>query len=148
MLKLTIKRYIYYWLYVLIGLGIPIAVINQTYGLLEQTTTEAGEFTKLRATSFVVIFIVLFFGMKMIIGWYKNLPDTSLMKSIGEKLMLPVGLGVLWLILNFSDRYIENLTYVIYWSFISNVIAFLIALLHQKVLNQIVVEQTLQGQRR
>lgn len=148
MLNLQIKRYILYWIYVLIALGIPILFINETYGLFETTTTVAGEFTKLRSTALIVILITAFFGTKVIVSWYHNVPDTSIVKHLGNKLILPVGLGVMWVILNFSDRYIENFTYVIYWSFISNAVALIFAVWHQNTLNQIVKAERLSGERK
>lgn len=148
MLKLQIKRYILYWVYVLIALGIPIAFINETYGLLERTQTAAGEFVKLKSTALVVILIAGFFGIKVIVGWYQNLPDTSIFKTLGNKLILPSALGVTWLILNFSDRYVENLQYVMYWSFIANSIALLVAIWHQSVLNEIIETERKEGKRK
>jgi len=148
MTKLYFKRFIYYIIYLLLAVGVPATLIIQTYGLFEQGYSEPGEFTKLRAIAMITLVVVLILGVNGLISWFKSLPDVSAIKTYPLVMIKPIIFATIYLLLLFSDKYIERIQFITFWSTISNGVAIMPAIAHRKAKNQIVILETQSGARR
>ena len=146
--KLYFKRFVYYLIYLVFSLGIPAGIIIQLYGLFETGTTEAGEFSKLRSIAMITLIAILLFSLNAIIKWFKSLPDVSAIKMYPTVMIKPVIFAAMYLLLLFSDKYIERVRFITLWTAISNGVAILPALAHKKVVKDIVIAETQAGLRR
>ena len=145
---LYFKRFIYYVVYLGLSIGVPAGIIIQLYGLFETGTTDAGEFSWLRSIAMITLIVVLILGLNAIVKWFKSLPDVSAIKMYPTVMIKPVLFGAMYLLLLFSDRFIERVRFITFWTAISNAIAILPAIAHKKAVKEIVIAETQAGLRR
>ena len=145
---LYFKRFIYYVVYLGLSIGVPAGIIIQLYGLFETGTTDAGEFSRLRSIAMITLIVVLILGLNAIVKWFKSLPDVSAIKMYPTVMIKPVLFGAMYLLLLFSDRFIERVRFITFWTAISNAIAILPAIAHKKAVKDIVIAETQAGLRR
>jgi hypothetical protein len=145
---LYLKRFIYYVLHLSLSIGVPALIVIQLYGLFETGTTEAGEFSRLRSIAMLTLIIVLVLGLNAIVKWFKSLPDVSAIKMYPTVMVKPVLFGAMYLMLLFSDKYIERVRFITFWAAISNAVAIIPAIAHKKVVKDIVIAETQAGLRR
>lgn len=146
--KLYFKRALYYIIHLTLSIGVPAALIVQLYGLFEQGVSAAEEYVRLRTIAMIIFVGVLMLGINGLVRWYKSLPDVSAIKTYPSIMIKPMIFLAMYLLLVFSDRYVDKVQYITFWSSISNAIAIIPAIMHKKVVNQIIILETQAGMRR
>lgn len=146
--KLYFKRAIYYTIHTFLSIGVPAILIIQLYGLFEKGVSVAEEYIRLRSVALFILILILMFGANALIKWYKSLPDVSAIKTYPTIVVKPFILLLMYLLLTFSDRYVDKVQYITFWSAISNGIAIIPAIAHRKIVNEIIVLETQAGKRR
>jgi len=127
MLKLF--RFGSWWLYQFLAIGVPLVLINSRYEFFSEAVSVGGEYTKLNTLTMILIIVVLWVFKSNFKGFYKSLPDGALKQGF-QALILPTILLVFWLMLRVSNNHIENLTFITFWSMISNSIGAFVHLWH------------------
>jgi hypothetical protein len=130
MLKLV--RFTSWWLYQFLAIGVPLALINSRYQFFSEAVSIGGEYTKLNTLAMILIVITLWVFKDSFIGFYKSLPDGAF-KNGYKALLLPLVLLAFWLMLRVSNSHIENLTFIVFWSMITNSIGAFVHLYHLEV---------------
>lgn len=146
--KLYFKRFVYYLIYLTLSIGIPSGLIIQIYGLFETGVSEAGEYSKIRSIALLTLVIALLFGLNAIVKWFKSLPDVSAIKMYPTVMIKPIIFTSMYLLLLFSDKYIERVRFITFWTAVSNGIAIIPAIAHKKVIKDIILAETQAGARR
>lgn len=146
--KLYLKRFLYYTVYLGFSIGIPSGIIIQLYGLFETGVSEAGEYSRLRSIAMIVFIAVLLFSLNAVVKWFKSLPDVSAIKMYPTVMVKPIIFGAIYLLLLFSDSFIERVRFITFWSAISNAIAIIPGIAHKKVMKEIIIAETQAGARR
>lgn len=146
--NLYFKRFVYYFIYLGLAIGVPAGLIIQIYGLFETGAREPGEFTRLRSVALMIFVGVLILGINVLIRWYKSLPDVSAVKTYPSVMIKPIIFGLMYVLLLFSDRYIDRVQFITFWSMISNGVAIIPAIAHKKIVNKIIILETQSGLRR
>jgi hypothetical protein len=146
--KLYFKRALFYIIHLFFSVGVPAILIIQLYGLLEQGSSNAEEYVRLRSIAMIVFVAILMLGLNGVVKWYKSLPDVSAIKTYPSIMIKPIIFLVMYLLLSFSDRFIDNVQFITFWGAISNAIAIIPAIAHRKVVNEIIILETQAGKRR
>jgi fumarate reductase subunit C len=148
--KLYFKRTLFYLIHLFFSVGVPAILIIQIYGLFEQgqTAPSGEEFVRLRSIAMIVFIAVLMLGINALTKWYKSLPDVSAIKTYPSVMIKPLIFTAMYLLLLFSDKFIDRIMYITFYSAISNAIAIIPAIMHRNVVKEIIVAETQSGLRR
>jgi hypothetical protein len=142
MLKLV--RFTSWWLYQFLAIGVPLALINSRYQFFSEVVQIGGEYTKLNTLAMILIVVTLWVFKSSFIGFYKSLPEGAF-KNGYKALMLPLVLLAFWLMLRVSNSHIENLTFIVFWSMITNSIGAFVHLYHLEVKARDIAKARLDG---
>jgi hypothetical protein len=127
MLKLF--RFGSWWLYQFLSIGVPLILINSRYEFFSEAVSVGGQYTKLNTLTMILIIIVLWVFKSNFKGFYATLPNGAL-KDGFKALLLPAILFIFWSMLRVSNNHIENLTFITFWTMISNSIGAFVHLWH------------------
>ena len=117
------KHLIFFYLYVIFSIIIPIIVIANKYDLMSTVNIPETQSVKLSGASIIIVVIILLFAKNRFneIGeWYKN----SAFKHFGDGLVMPIILVIFYLLTSISINHIDRLVYIFKWSMIFNGVGF------------------------
>lgn len=132
-MKKRLLQYLYFWLYTIFALFVPIALIVERYGFLDNETPSSYKI----ATGVVLSLVVsIFYFRKHIGGFIENLPS-SIVKYIliGVRELAP--LITIYIVFLFVNYQMESLVYIMKYSCISNAVALGFRTLHLKQIDLI-----------
>lgn len=129
--KLHILRYLSYWFYVFLTIGIPVGLIAWQCGLFTHRTGGL----QLTAWGIVAVIIVFFTcqgHMKRAIAEM----EIGFIKTILQNIFRIAPWILFWVILTFLDEHIIRVRFILFWSIMGNVFAGFVDLWHTSLLKE------------
>ncbi len=129
------KRYLFFWLYTIFAVGIPVILIAEVYGFLEKNTSAYTY-----GAGLIIIAVLLLFYFRKHLGKYVDNMESSLTKHfiIATRELMP--LIIIYLAFAFTYLQFESITFILKWSCLSNAIALGFRALHLRELDLITHE--------
>ena len=121
------KRYLFFWLYTFLAVGVPAILIAQTYGFLEKNTSlyQIG-------TGFILVCVILLFYFRKHIGEMVVNMEPSMLKHLLTAVKELMPLIIIYFVFAVTTFQFENITFILKWSCISNAFALGFRALHLK----------------
>lgn len=116
MKKLKFYKFINFWLYVFFSLGIPILLIADKYSLYITDT----KFYVL-AVGLVCVYLIIKFFWKHLLRMISYM-DPGYIRSVCEEFVRVLPIFMVYIILRIAKIHIDNVIFIVMWSFISNLI--------------------------
>ena len=130
MTKQKIQRYMLFWFYTLFSLVIPCILIIERFGLFKEVGAE-----QLTFGGILIIIICLFYFRKHIAQAIDNMPPCTVKYvCVGIKELSP--LIIMYVAFLFIKLSMENITFIMLWSCISNAVALIFRTFHLKLVEE------------
>ena len=129
--KLYTLRYLSYWLYVILTIGIPVGLIAWQYQLF--THKPGGlQLTAWGIITVIVLFFICQGHMKRAIAEM----ETSITKTIIQNVFRLIPWLAFWIILTFLEDHVIRIRFILFWSIIGNIAAGILDLWHTGLLKE------------
>ena len=129
--KLYTLRYLSYWLYLFLTIGIPVGLISWQYKLFV-APPKALQLTAWGAISVIIILFTLKGHLKRAVMEM----ETSLMKTVILNVFRLLPWVAFWVILTFLESHVVKVRFILLWSIIGNIGASFIDLWHTSLLKE------------
>lgn len=129
--KLYTLRYLSYWLYVILTIGIPVGLISWQYKLFA-APPKALQLTAMGGITVMLILFILRGHLKRAIAEM----ETSLIKTAIQNLFRLLPWIAFWVILTFLESHLIRIRFILLWSILGNIVASFIDLWHTSLLKE------------
>jgi hypothetical protein len=134
-MKRKLLRYLIFWLYTLFALGIPCILVVERYGLFKDAGARQWGFGLI-----VVLILCLFYFRKHVSLAIENMPSCTFKYiCVGIRELSP--LIIMYVAFLFVKLSMDNITFIMLWSCISNAFALLFRTFHLKLVDEQKIKQ-------
>ena len=129
--KLSVFRYLTYWLHVLFTVGLPIILVAWQFKIFEKPNPVS--ITGIAVVATILAFFILGKHLKRAV----NELETGVAKTVLHNLTMLLPIAIFWGVLTFLELYVSKVRFILFWVMIGITAAAFLDMWHTFILKEI-----------